>query len=535
HQLRGTAGAAARSYLLSRGLSQEDSRQFRLGYAPPGHHSLVAHLTGNGATTEDIVAAGLARAENGQSVRDFFFDRLMFPIGDSRGRIVAFGARALRDDAKPKYINTGETVLFSKGRLLYNFASGHKAALKSGMLLVAEGYLDVVALVRAGFEAAVAPLGTALTTDQLTLLWRAAPEPVLSFDGDEAGFRAACRAAELGLSMLRPGYSLRFALLPLGDDPDSLIRAHGGRAMKSVLDGAIPLVDMIWRMETEGRDFDTPERKASLLSSLNERSRHIASDDVRRYYLDTFAEKISRQFGLSADVRGNQIRASGKASRKWEPGVRRAPAARRSFAPVSSALKSSKLVPPEASKRTGAVSSADQAGIRLSRPLPPVAPRQSAAEGFAAAAPDFDSTARGMKEVELLSLLLDAPEILERCHETLAALTLADRSLDRLRHELLNLAASGFTLETGRLEDHLVRSGMVALVRRLKTWRAGAPLGSNLGEAEARWLRAAAQLWEMAEAEPERRHALERLKSEATEESWLDWRRLQAARMLPSE
>ncbi|MGH6878298.1 MAG: DNA primase [Rhizomicrobium sp.] len=547
-QLRAPAGAAAHAYLLSRGLGEDDCRQFRLGYAPSGRDGLILHLKSSGAAMEDIVAAGLARAEDdGQRGRDFFFDRVMFPIADSRGRIVAFGARAFRSDAKPKYINTGETTLFSKGRLLYNFASAHKAALKSGALVVAEGYLDVIALVRAGFEAAVAPLGTALTADQLGLLWRATPEPVLSFDGDEAGLRAAGRAAELALPLLQPGHSLRFALLPSGEDPDSLIRMQGSGGMKSVLDRAIPLADMIWQMETEGRDFETPERKAALLSSLNEKARLIASDDVRRFYLDTFAEKISGQFGLMADVRGNQIRASGKFFRKSERGFRGTPASRRGLGPISSALKSSRLVPLDTSNRAEAVNTAAPAGIRLNRPLPPVAPRQSAADGFGATDRGFDSTARGMKETELLGLLIDAPEILERCHEILAALPLADRSLDRLRHELLNLAASGFRLETGRLEDHLVRAGMAALVGRLKTWRAGISLepslarksadggGANTGEVEARWLRAAAQLRDMAEAEPERRQALERLKSEASEESWLDWRRLQASRLLPSE
>ena len=269
-QLRSSTGSAARAYLASRGLDDESWGRFRLGYAPTGRAALIEHLKGQRVAVDDIVAAGLARTGDAESgTRDFFFDRVMFPIADARGRIVAFGARVLAGDAKPKYINTGETSLFSKGQLLYNFATARSAALKLGTILVAEGYMDVIALVRAGFEAAVAPLGTALTQDQLALLWRTAPEPILSFDGDEAGLRAAHRAAEMAMPLLKPGMSLRFALLPTGEDPDSLIRAQGAGAMTALIENATPLVDMIWTTETEGRDFDTPERKAALISRFN--------------------------------------------------------------------------------------------------------------------------------------------------------------------------------------------------------------------------------------------------------------------------
>src|ERR1700748_2460150 len=164
-------------------------------------------------------------------MRHFFFNRVMFPIGDGRGRIIAFGARALEADAKPKYINTGETPLFSKGANLYNFASARAAAIKAGTILVAEGYMDVIALVRGGFAHAVAPLGTALTSDQLQLLWKTAPEPILAFDGDAAGLKAAHRAAHLALPQLKAGYSLRFAFLPAGEDPDTLIGKSGAAGM----------------------------------------------------------------------------------------------------------------------------------------------------------------------------------------------------------------------------------------------------------------------------------------------------------------
>src|SRR5438067_2677753 len=236
-QLFDPAGREARDYLKGRGLDGAAAKQFRLGYSPSGNNALIGHLTGQNVTQDDIIAAGLARpAEDGRPMRDFFYNRVMFPIADGRGRIVAFGARALEADAKPKYINTGETALFSKGAQLYNFAGARAAAIQAGTIIVAEGYMDVIALVRAGFAHSVAPLGTALTEDQLHLLWRTAPEPILAFDGDEAGLRAAQRAARLALPHLKPGYSLRFAFLPPGEDPDSLIRSSGSAAMKHVLE-----------------------------------------------------------------------------------------------------------------------------------------------------------------------------------------------------------------------------------------------------------------------------------------------------------
>src|SRR4029077_9687976 len=181
-------------------------------YAPTGHNTLIEHLKTKNITLDDMVAAGVVRpAQDERGPRDFFFDRVMFPIPDARGRIIAFGGRGLSPDAKPKYINTGETTLFSQGQLLYNFAAARAPAIKSQKIVVAEGYMDVIALVRAGFEASVAPLGTALTEDQLHLLWRIAPEPILAFDGDAGGLNAAHRAAHLALPHLKAGYSMRFA------------------------------------------------------------------------------------------------------------------------------------------------------------------------------------------------------------------------------------------------------------------------------------------------------------------------------------
>src|SRR6185312_15723262 len=296
-QLFEQAGKPARDYLKGRGLDGAAARQFRLGYAPSGNNALITHLTGHNITQDDIIAAGLARpAEDGRLMRDFIFNRVMFPISDGRGRLIAFGARALEADAKPKYINTGETPLFSKGTQLYNYATARAAALKAGTIILAEGYMDVIALVRAGFAHSVAPLGTAFTEDQLHLLWRSAPEPILAFDGDTAGRNAANRAAHMALPHLKPDHSLRFAFLPTGEDPDSFIAAEGAGAMQALLDGAIPLSQLLWQGETEGKDLSTPERRAGLEQRLKDMVGQITDPTVAGYYREGFRERVNDSF-----------------------------------------------------------------------------------------------------------------------------------------------------------------------------------------------------------------------------------------------
>ncbi|MGH6889938.1 MAG: DNA primase [Rhizomicrobium sp.] len=534
-QLAGPAADAARKYLRSRGLEQDAWRQFRLGYAPPGRDTLIRYLAARSVSLADAEAAGLARAaEAERQARDFFFDRIVFPIADASGRVVAFGARALGPDAKPKYLNTGDTALFSKGHLLYNYRSAREAALKSGNLVVAEGYLDVIALVRAGFAASVAPLGTALTADHLALLWRAAPEPLLAFDGDAAGQRAARRAADLALPLLKSGHSLRFAFLPPDEDPDSLIRARGAGAMRAVLEKAMPLVEMIWNLEAGDDALETPERKAAFVARLNARLQTVPAGDLRRFYLDAFAERSSSRLGLVVQVRGDRLEVGRPA---WKKAGERAGSSRRGPAAVSPALMQSGLVLRQTASDRGRVT------VSASRPG---APSQGDPERTRV---DLEAggAARFVKEAEIMGMLLDAPLLIERQQEILAALSLADRRLDTLRHELLNVAASGFRLETGGLEGHLVRAGMGELVERLRSRRVPGGADSDLarksmdagasdvGEAEVRWLRAAAQLREMAEADPERSRALERFKAEASEESWREWRRLALSRGFPGE
>src|SRR6185312_715108 len=288
-QLREAGGTEARNYLKRRGLDGAAAKQFRLGYAPSSGQALIEFLKAKNVTQDDMLAAGLARpAEGGRPIRDFFFGRVMFLITDGRGRAIAFGGRALEEDAKPKYINSGESTLFSKGFNLYNFATARAAAIKAGTVIVAEGYMDVIALVRAGFAHAVAPLGTALTSDQLQLLWKTAPEPILAFDGDAAGQKAAHRAAHLALPLLKAGYSLRFAFLPEGEDPDSLVGQRGQEAMRALLDAALPLSEVLWRGETEGKDFSTPERRAGLEKTVSGLAAEITDAKVAEYYRRDF-------------------------------------------------------------------------------------------------------------------------------------------------------------------------------------------------------------------------------------------------------
>jgi DNA primase len=290
-QLQAPGGKAGLDYLQRRGLSAATIARFRLGYAPDSRDGLKAALKKTGVDERLMLEAGLiVKPEDGRESFDFFRGRVIFPIMDRRGRVVAFGGRIL-GDGQPKYLNSRDTPLFDKGRTLYALDKA-RAGVAGGAgrppaeLLVAEGYMDVIALHEAGFAGAVAPLGTAITETQIETLWKLAPEPVLCFDGDAAGQRAALRAAERALPLLKPGFSLRFATLPAGDDPDTLIRRQGAAAFGEVLARARPLVDIVWDAEIAGRPLDTPERRAGLEGRLKERIRAIADRTVQQQYFN---------------------------------------------------------------------------------------------------------------------------------------------------------------------------------------------------------------------------------------------------------
>jgi DNA primase len=305
--LASRAGAKARGYLADRALDPATQLKFRLGYAPGERFALKEHLGAQGVSVEDMVETGLLIAGDDIPVPyDRFRDRVMFPITDFRGRIIAFGGRALAADAQAKYLNSPETPLFHKGSNLYNGAVARQAVHDGAPLIVVEGYVDVIAMVTAGYPATVAPLGTALTEDQLGLLWKMADEPILCFDGDKAGQRAAYRAVDLAMPRLKPGKSLRFALLPEGQDPDDLFRSGGRQAIAEVLASARPLGDMLWTRETESSSFDTPERRAALEARVNEVVRSIGDESVRRYYAQDFTARLRQLLTPKSDRERNE-------------------------------------------------------------------------------------------------------------------------------------------------------------------------------------------------------------------------------------
>ena len=289
-QLRAPEGRAALDYLMARGLDRGALETFRIGYAPAGRGQLAAALAGEGATAGELIEVGLLKRSDG-TVRDYFFDRVIIPITDSRGRVIAFGGRAL-GDRQPKYLNSPDNQLFHKGENLYNEDRAKQSVRGDGQILVVEGYMDVIALDQGGFANAVAPLGTAVTEHQLKRLWRLAGEPVMCFDGDTAGQRAASRAAERALPLLQAGKSLRFVALPDGEDPDSLIRSRGAGAIRSLIRGAQPLVDLIWRTETAARKLDTPERRAGLDKALSDRVSTISDSQVQWQYRAEFRRRM---------------------------------------------------------------------------------------------------------------------------------------------------------------------------------------------------------------------------------------------------
>jgi DNA primase len=290
-------GARGRGYLLDRGIAPATQLKFRLGYASGEQYALKEHLGAAKISVEDMAEAGLVVTGDDIPVPyDRFRDRVMFPISDWRGRVIAFGGRALEKDVPAKYLNSPETPLFHKGATLYNIAAARKAAHDGARVIAVEGYVDVIAMVTAGFEATVAPLGTALTVDQLALLWRMADEPILCFDGDDAGRRAAYRALDLALPLLKPGKSLKLAALPDGQDPDDLARSGGRDAIEDVLGGSRPLAHMLWARESEAGPFDTPERRAALEARINEVTASIGDETVRRYYRQDFAARLRQMF-----------------------------------------------------------------------------------------------------------------------------------------------------------------------------------------------------------------------------------------------
>jgi len=292
-QLLGVEGAAARGYLKQRGFTEQTIRDFGFGLAPDNRTGLKSALKQFGDSM--LIEAGLLISVDGKAPYDRFRGRLMIPIRDPRGRVIAFGGRIL-GEGEPKYLNSPDTPLFDKGRTLYNLDKCSPASRQTGRVIVVEGYMDVIAIAQAGFADAVAPLGTALTEQQIQMLWRMTEKPLLCFDGDAAGQKAAMRAALRALPLLKPGHSLQFVTLPEGKDPDDLVKASGAAALTTLLEASQPLVERLWRAEVSAGPLDTPEDRAGLKQRLGAHMANITDVEIRRHYANAFRERYDDLF-----------------------------------------------------------------------------------------------------------------------------------------------------------------------------------------------------------------------------------------------
>lgn len=444
--LRRSVGKAAREYLEKRGLPEDQWERFGLGYAPNDREGLKQALVQRGARPSDLVEAGLLIApEGGGQPYDRFRDRLMFPILDARGRIVSFGGRAMNPDDRAKYLNGPETSLFHKGATLYGLPEarrimGAESRGEQGIIVV-EGYMDVIACHRAGLPA-VAPMGTALTEEQMAVLWRVSSEPVLSFDGDAAGLRAAYRSIERALPLLKPGKSFRFALLEGGQDPDDILRDRGAPALRQAMATTRPFAEVLFRREVEAEPLDTPERKAGLKGRLRQAANAVQDKDLAEQYRRDLFDRFDALFPRQQQQRPPQ------------PGVRPGPGGRWRGPP-----------PLQGQTVEGA-----QAMQALFRSVEPIA-------------------------AALAHGALDDPERLDDHMEAVARYGFGDPALDGLAQEMVRLRFSGRTLDSAALRRHLAQSGHDAMLREVEkaAAKSGAPFLATdkpLGEARTRWSQA---------------------------------------------
>jgi len=396
-QLQGIAGGEARAVLDRRGIKAETARTFGLGFAPDSRGKLKEALKDYGDPT--LIEAGLLIAVDDKTPYDRFRGRLMIPIRDPRGRTTAFGGRII-GEGEPKYLNSPETPLFDKGRTLYNLDRALPAARKASRIVVVEGYMDVIALAQAGFEEAVAPLGTALTEHQLERLWRITDVPILCFDGDPAGQKAAIRAATRALPMLAPGRSLAFVTLPDGLDPDDLVRTRGAGAFDDLLARAEPLVERLWAHELSAEPLDTPERRAGLKGRLDALAATIQHHDVASEYRSEFRNRAYTHFAPAP--RAFVPRPARRPGQKWAP-------------------------PPE--------------------------PPSSAAQALGSGGID-----RVLAKAVIAGLIRHPAEI-ARHMEVLGSLRLADGALGRLFDAVVDVALEDRKLDSGRLVTILAKSG----------------------------------------------------------------------------
>lgn len=432
--LANPVGREANAYLDRRGLDTETIRRFDLGFAPPDRHGLRRTLLAEGFSEHQLVQAGLLiKPGDDGGCYDRFRNRIMFPIQDRRGRIVGFGGRAL-GDARAKYLNTPDTPLFHKGELLYGLPLARTAARANGSVVVAEGYMDVIALARAGFDHAVAPLGTAITETQLALLWQMADEPIICLDGDEAGLRAGHRLIERALLHLKPGKSLRFALLTEGSDPDDMLRGSGKEKLVQLLEEARPLLDFLWQSETRQRALDTPERQAALRQRLSELNQSITDPEVRQLFREAFQQQWRDRFGTA--------RRSGRTAPRT-------------------------YIAPAGGRGVG--------GSRLAIGV---------------------SNPETVAERQLLGPIVVHPALLTDVEEELGSLSFADPMMENLRQEIISWYSNSEDLDRERLNNHLCTNGFTGLVEQLTAkgpstvWYSNSGLDKTdvLDAWRARWL-----------------------------------------------
>ena len=437
-QLAGSTGSQARAYLSERRISASTRQQFRLGYAPNERAGLMHHLDSKGIARELIIEAGLAYiGEGGGEAVDRFRHRLIFPITDRNGRMVGFGGRAMGNQ-RAKYLNSPKTPVFNKGHLLYGFTQARKPAHDAGTVVVVEGYMDAIALAQAGIRHVVAPLGTALTEGHLALLWRLADEPVLCFDGDTAGYSAACRAMERALPVLVAGKSLRFALLDNGMDPDDIVRVRGASAMREMIERAIPLMDMLWQSRTRGRALETPERRAGLERELMSLITTVTDRAVGHYYRGEIIQRLRAAFG--PPPRGRS---------RLRPGERR---------------------------RLDRRSRGQWTYQRGVEPVPGSAPGGGPAG-------DAHLAERALVVIPFLN-----PDLLARIVEPLSKVTFLDADHERLQQCLLAASDLDGDLDKRTLSDHLTAASLDGLMK--DAVQAGNFSGlamGTLGEAEDLW------------------------------------------------
>ncbi len=433
-------GAEARRYLEKRGLGRETIASFRLGYAPNDRAALRTHLAAAGFKAEEMIASGMLIGGDDIPVAyDRFRHRVTFPITDLRGRVIAFGGRALDANAPAKYLNSPDTPLFHKGQILFNAHRARGPAHDKDRVVAVEGYMDVIALTEAGFAETVAPLGTALTEEQVKLLWRMSEEPILCFDGDAAGRKAAFRAVETALPLLKPGFSVRFVFLPGGLDPDDLVRQKGPEAFASELGKTRALFDVLWEREAQGQDLSTPEQRAAFEAHLKAMVAKIGDAAVRGHYESELRETL---WALNRTV-VREI-ARGQGPRQGAGGATR----RNNITPDWRVRERARLGP-----------TAQVTPQRRSNASPELATRAELAPP---------------REALLVKTLINHPWLVDEHAEEIAALTLTSKPLAGLRDAILGTQAVDNNLDSARLRSQLSGTGLdkvVNLVERSVTHR----------------------------------------------------------------